>query len=321
MTQQAAAVATHGISHVGYRHEAFLWAGKDAFLEGTVPFVADAAATHEPVMVALIRPRLEWVRSALGAAHASRVTFVDMGDVGHNPARIIPAWRRFIEDNGDGARTLRGIGEPVWAGRRPAEVTECQVHEALLNLAIGPQTPLWLRCPYEADALDADVVDEALRSHPHVVSAGEAHDSTSFGGLAHIRDAFELPLAQPAAVSDDLEFTVTDLSALRSRVHRRAVAILDPERAEDLVLAVHEVAANSVDHAGGTGRLRIWREPGAFVCEIRDRGRIQDALVGRRTPTVDQPRGRGLWLANQLCDLVQIRSAADGTIVRISSWL
>jgi anti-sigma regulatory factor (Ser/Thr protein kinase) len=27
--------------------------------------------------------------------------------------------------------------------------------------------------------------------------------------------------------------------------------------------------------------------------------------------------GRGLWLANQLCDLVQIRSGARGTVVRL----
>ena len=27
--------------------------------------------------------------------------------------------------------------------------------------------------------------------------------------------------------------------------------------------------------------------------------------------------GRGVWLANQLCDLVQIRSGAAGTVVRL----
>lgn len=48
-----------------------------------------------------------------------------------------------------------------------------------------------------------------------------------------------------------------------------------------------------------------------------DEGRIEDALVGRARPKLDAPSGRGLWVANQLCDLVQLRSGADGTTVRL----
>jgi len=28
-----------------------------------------------------------------------------------------------------------------------------------------------------------------------------------------------------------------------------------------------------------------------------------------------------LWLTNQLCDMVQVRSSEDGTTVRLVSWL
>ena len=45
--------------------------------------------------------------------------------------------------------------------------TECQLHEALLNVAFGASTPLWLLCPYDLEALTADVIDEAwVRSSP-----------------------------------------------------------------------------------------------------------------------------------------------------------
>jgi len=306
----------------GYLHEAFLWSGKEEFLAGTVPFVQEAVAQGQPVLVAVIRPRIEWLRRELGGSPEG-VAFVDMAELGRNPARIIPAWRAFIDDNGGGSQPLRGIGEPVWAGRRSPEVTECQVHESLLNLAIGPTVPLRLRCPYEADALDGAVVEEARRSHPQLVERGAEHDSRRYGGMAHIRAAFELPLPEPAAGHVDVEaFGVTDLGRLRALVRQRSRDVhLDPDRVEDLVLAVHEVSANSIDHGGGGGVLRVWREPDRIVCEVRDRGRIEDALVGRRTPTGEQGRGRGLWLANQLCDLVQIRSLADGTAVRVSCWL
>ena len=314
--------AAEAEARMGYRHEAFLWQGEEGFLAGTVPFIEQAVEQSHPVLVAVIRPRIQWLRTALGGTPAG-VRFVDMAEVGRNPARIIPAWRAFIDGNGHGARPLRGIGEPVWAGRRDAEVTECQVHEALLNLAIGPTVPLWLRCPYEADALDSSVLEEAHRSHPELYEAGEHRDSDVYGGMSHIRAAFELPLPDPSSPQVDvLDFTAPDLGRLRRLVGSRArSAGLDPDSADDLVLAVHEVGANSVDHGGGGGVLRVWQEPDRLVCEVRDRGRIDDALVGRRTPTAEQGRGRGLWLANQLCDLVQIRSLPDGTAVRLSAWL
>ena len=84
---------------------------------------------------------------------------------------------------------------------------------------------------------------------------------------------------------------------------------------------MHEVAVNSVEHGGGSGDIRVWEEPGALVVELRDGRHIADPLVGRQLPSWDDAGGRGLWLANQLCDLVQIRSRPTGTVVRIYTWL
>jgi anti-sigma regulatory factor (Ser/Thr protein kinase) len=92
---------------------------------------------------------------------------------------------------------------------------------------------------------------------------------------------------------------------------------LSGSRAIDLVTAVNEVAANSIRHGGGEGELRSWRETGRLLVQIGDRGQITDPLAGRIRPAVEQLGGRGLWLANQLCDLVQIRSGSDGTVVRL----
>ena len=54
-----------------------------------------------------------------------------------------------------------------------------------------------------------------------------------------------------------------------------------------------------------------------MLCEISDRGRFDEPLAGRVRPAPDQPDGRGLWLVNQLCDLVQIRSSPAGNVVRL----
>jgi anti-sigma regulatory factor (Ser/Thr protein kinase) len=72
-----------------------------------------------------------------------------------------------------------------------------------------------------------------------------------------------------------------------------------------------------VRHGGGRGTLRAWQERGVLICEVRDRGRFDDPLAGRRRPRDAQVDGYGLWLANQVCDLVQVRSQADGSAIRV----
>lgn len=108
------------------------------------------------------------------------------------------------------------------------------------------------------------------------------------------------------------------LADARYLVYARAAdAGLSTDRTNDLVLAVHEILTNSVRHGGGAGVLRIWQDEGSLVCEVEDGGAIADPLADRRKPDPNEPGRRGLWMANQLCDLVQIRVRAAGTVVRL----
>ncbi len=88
-------------------------------------------------------------------------------------------------------------------------------------------------------------------------------------------------------------------------------------RANDLVLAVSEVAANTLRHTQSAGTLTIWREAGELVCEIQDEGTITDPLAGQRRPGPDATGGHGLWLVYQVCDLVELRSDESGTTIRM----
>jgi anti-sigma regulatory factor (Ser/Thr protein kinase) len=116
----------------------------------------------------------------------------------------------------------------------------------------------------------------------------------------------------------EFSFGCDGLHELRGLVAgESAAAGLSPARATDLVLAASELAANSVRHGGGAGTSRCWREPGTLVVEVSDAGRIEEPLVGRLRPAPTQEGGRGLWMANQVCDLVRIRSGETGTAVRL----
>jgi anti-sigma regulatory factor (Ser/Thr protein kinase) len=297
-----------------FHHEAIFYGGDEEYLAATLPEIATTLAGGGTVLAAVADTKQQLLRGALGG-DADRVRFTDMERLGRNPACIIPAWHDFLR--AAGPEPVLGIGEPVWPGRSDAELVECSRHESLLNLAFDCGRDWRLLCPYDAAALDADVLDEAFRNHPHVRMHGRSHSSADYRGHAAIlrwEDRLPAPARRPA----ELTFTEPDLPLLRSFVDERArSAGFDPARVPDLVLAVNELATNSLRHAGGHGVLRTWEENGSFLCEVRDEGRIGDPLVGRDRPHDLRGGGRGLWIVNHLCDLVQVRSSRAGNVIRL----
>ena len=131
------------------------------------------------------------------------------------------------------------------------------------------------------------------------------------------RPAGDGPLPPPAPGAMSYAYT-TDLAAVRAVVYRYArQAGLTESRAIDLVLAVSEVAANTVRHAKSPGSLKIWYDTEEIVCQIQDQGTITDPLAGRRQPSLEAMGGHGLWIVNQVCDEVEMRSDETGTTIRL----
>lgn len=302
-------------SQGSFRHEAFFYAGEHQFVQGTAAFIRAAARADEPILVVVSSRKIDLLREQLDD-DAAEVRFADMKDLGLNPARIIPAWAEFVHEHG--ARPMRGIGEPIWAERSPAELVECQRHESLLNVAFAGVDDFTLLCPYDTAALGQDVVDEACHSHPFLRRDGSESVSQEYLGLDALARPFSVPLPDAPASSIDLVFQAGSLMGLRALVVREAThAGIGTSRAADIVTAVNELASNSLRHASGWGVLKVWHTPDAFMCEVSDDGHIDDPLVGRTRPELDDASGRGLWMVNQLCELVQVRTTPTGTTVRM----
>lgn len=300
-----------------FRHEALLYAGPSDFVSGTTPFITDGLQAGEPVLVVESPEKIELLRNAL-RSHADSVMFADMAEVGANPARIIPAWHDFVQRHGANGNRLRGIGEPIWNGRPDDELVECQRHEALLNVAFGKGQPWWLLCPYDTSQLDGGVIKEALRSHEYVMEDGATRLSPEFAGLDACGAPLSVPLVDPVTGLRELAFDAEALFDLRREATRFAVTEgLSANRAKLFVTAINEVATNSILHGGGAGTLRLWREGNKLIAEVRDFGRYSEPLADRRQPGPRPNDPRGLWVANQVCDLVQIRSVPDGTVFRL----
>ena len=299
----------------GYRHEALLYSGMAEFLTAATPFIRRAVQAGDPVLVVVTGSKTDALRRELGA-ETPGVRFADMAKVGGNPGRIIAALLDFANAHA-GAPQLWGITEPVYPGRSPAELAECQLHEALLNVTFDASTPFRLLCPYDLAALAGDVIDEAHRTHPFVVH-GEERQASSIFRPVDLTDPFARPLPARPADAAYMALQPGRLDRLRAFVAQHAWrAGLGQESGLAIVRAVNEVATNSIQHDAGNGELRVWSDNHSLMCEVSDHSHITSPLAGRVPPAPAAAPGTGLWLANQLCDLVQIYSYPGGTAIRL----
>jgi anti-sigma regulatory factor (Ser/Thr protein kinase) len=296
-----------------FRHVGFFYRTAEEYATTVAAFLGDGVAAGEPTFAAVPESQLSLVADALGA-DARRVEFADMTEMGRNPAWIIPRVQAFVGLHS--GQHVRYVGEPIWASRSPAELREATRHEALINLAFAGADAEIL-CPYDTARLSQAVVTDARQTHPLLLSGGGAGTSAEYAGPFGLPSSCSGPL--PARPDSAMIHTYrSDLSQVRALVLKSArEAGLSDERAGDLVLAVSEVAANTLRHTPSSGTLAIWHNPDEIVCEIHDHGVITDPLAGRRRPAPDALGGHGLWLVHQVCDLVELRSDNAGTTVRM----
>jgi anti-sigma regulatory factor (Ser/Thr protein kinase) len=290
------------------RHAALFYRGRPEYTDRIAAFLRTGLDQGEPALIALPGDRNRMIAASVEGA-PGEVAFTDMAELGRNPARIIPEVRSFA-DKHPGQR-VRFVGEPIWPGRGPAEICEAARHEALLSLAFSPAEATIL-CPYDASGLADCVLADARRTHQEPAASG----ATATTWRDNLPAECDRPLGLPPTGAEALAYD-TDLAPARRLVERHARhAGLTEERTVDLVLAANEIAANTISHTAGGGVLHVWHTGEEILCQVYDGGRIADPLAGRIRHGPDD-RGHGLWLVNQVCDLVELRSGEDGTTVRM----
>jgi anti-sigma regulatory factor (Ser/Thr protein kinase) len=291
-----------GAALAPFAHIALFYRTASEYAQEVGEFIRAGLVAGEAVMVAVPRPRALLLREELGA-YAADVTFADITTVGRNPGRILSAMQAFAQ--GHGRQAVRYAGEPGWRSRTAAEWHEVARHEVLVNVAFAGQ-PTKALCPYDAGALGPDVLAEAERNHPELLQAGHVRENEGFAGVG---------TPQP----DEAVLTYRDdPRSARTFVRDRAKAAgLREPRLTDLVIAVGELAANTLRHTDGTGSVRVWVSGTEVICDVRDSGYLGDVLAGRLLPAADAGRGHGLWVVQQVCDLVEIRTNKSGTTFRL----
>lgn len=292
----------------GLVHLALFYASGQQYREEVVSFIRDGLSNGEPVLAAVPGDQVQVLREVLGG-RGRDVVFADMAVLGRNPARIIPAVGAFMDQHP--GRRIRCVEEPAWAGRTGEEAREIIRHEALVNQVFTGMAATVL-CLYDSQRLAASVIGEAGGMHPYLLAEGQGQPNRTYFGPG-VPPSCESPLPAPPATAQAFEY-YSDLRQLRHWVTRQASAAgLSPDRIADLVIAVSELAANTLHHTAAAGTARIWHTDDEILCQIHDQGEITDPLAGRRPGA----HGHGLWVVNQLCDLTEIRSGPGGTTIRV----
>lgn len=296
-----------------FHHGALAYGSDAEASDGTTSFISEALERHQPVLVALSSEKGAAVRDVLGA-DAGLVDFRDMTALGRNPASIIPGVLHPFVHEHPGQRSAI-VSESMWPGRSPAAYTACVEHEALVNLAFAGQA-VDILCRFDLRSLPEQALRDITRTHPLLRTGETSQVNASYEDPVHVlQSAGALEPTTPRG-AQALRFT----EAAQARHFAQewgAAHALTPDRITDVLIAVSELAGNSIAYAGGSGTLLCWQTNSSLIYEVRDSGRISDVLAGRVPPAWDEESGRGLLVANLLSDLLQVTSGPSGTVVRM----
>lgn len=295
-------------------HAAAYHSSRTDLLAQLVPIVEHALVRDERVALALQPDTEAALRTELGAGAPLHV-LAPPAEAGSGQTVALQRGRELRELTRDGPVTVLTEHLSELDGPDGSFWTEL---DAAVNVALA-ELPVRLTCFFPELPLHQSVLDGAAENHPYVLVRGGLHPNPRHRAPREVLT--EHPVTPPLllGVPDvTVSFRSWQLQDVRRAVRRLAGAAgFTDDRTEDVVLAVNEVATNAVEHSGPAAELHVWATGGGLVCEVHDTGVLADPLPGMASPHPSEPRGRGLWIARQLCDLLHVWSDDHGTHVRV----
>ncbi|TKJ27419.1 sensor histidine kinase [Blastococcus sp. CCUG 61487] len=314
---------SHGTVSPVRPHAAAVVGSDEELLAAALPFLEAGLAAGDLTVLACPPEAAALIRSGLGARAGAvedhpRIALLDT----RAPDALTVTRRLLDRARSSSSGWARVVGQ-VQFGSRPCDWREGERYEAAANILLADQ-PLAALCLYDTRVLPPEVVDNAAATHPEVVVGGRRQPSPGFGDPAEFLRL--LPVPREPFEDGAPVLAVADAVSLADLRHRLGAALAahvpDRDLADDLHLAVSEVAANAFRHGRPPVSARLWVGTGHLVCEIGDHGSGYTDPVAGFQPAhgPDLARGgMGLWLARKLFDHVDLMAGNGGLTVRLST--
>jgi anti-sigma regulatory factor (Ser/Thr protein kinase) len=309
--------ATRGAETVRLSHVAGFYDAHASLTAQIESVITAAGARGEPVALGVRPITEEALRHLLGdAVELIPLAQPECPDLSSGQTVASRRARQLRTLTEGGARPVTAVVEHIsrFDGADGGFWTEL---DAAMNVALS-ELPVSVTCFFPELPLHQQIIEGARLNHEQLLVDGELRDNPEHCPPREV--LARLPASPPTVLGPPdltLRFGAWQLHEMRAEVQR---ALLDAgcelDHAEDVVLAVNEVATNAVEHGASEAEMYLWTSD-ELICEVHDRGELRDPLPGLQAPHPSDPKGRGIWIARQLCDLLHVWGDASGTHVRM----
>jgi anti-sigma regulatory factor (Ser/Thr protein kinase) len=302
---------TGGWDGTAFAHEGFAFSSDRELLDRVLPFVGEGLTRGEPVLVVAGERVRSLMARELGPDVHRLATFAAAETWWRGGHSTLHAYDRDLRALRASAPSWRLAAEPLWLADEGGR--EWSRFEAVANRCYADM-PYYSLCLHDRQRLPASVLDAVARTHPLTWGRGAPVPSPAYEQperfLRSVQPAWregrgDVPVAAVQSAAEARRFLSEQLPGGWGL------------RAEDVVLAVHELVTNAL-RVSAAVQVAAWDDAGLLVVEVCDQGPgLPDQTAGYVPPGDGVYESRGMWLAWSLADDAAVVSRSTGTAIQL----
>jgi anti-sigma regulatory factor (Ser/Thr protein kinase) len=298
-----------------FAHVAALYASDEQLRGLLLPYLDEGLRRQEHILAVISEDARRVLHDALGDA-ANRVQWGSTGVSYDRLGQMFEGFTGYLAQQFRAGVPTRVIGE-FDSGSSPDRVSQYLRYESMANEVYAPYG-YPVVCLWDQRRYPPDVLDHVRAVHPQLLDTRGPITNADYRMPI---DYLTRDQRSPAAPVD-LDLVVhlgsaDDLGPLRRRLRSwGANCGLADQDTDDIVIAVDEIATNALEHGQPPACVRGWTTPDALFIQVDDQGRTCiPASTGYHRPSTDARRGRGIWIARHLADVLTTHTGDTGTTV------
>ena len=299
-----------------FAHVAALYASDEQLRDLLLPYLDEGLRRGENIFAVVSDNARRVLQDALGDA-ADRVQWGG-GSVSYDHlGQMFEGFAGYLAQQYRAGVPTRLIGE-FDSDSSPDRVSQYLRYEAMANEVYAPYG-YPVVCLWDQRRYPTGVLAQVRAVHPQLLNTNAPITNAEYRTpVDYLTGEQRLPAETPP--DPDLVMhlhSADDLGVLRRRLRSwGATCGLDEQDVDDIVIAVDEIATNALEHGQPPARVRGWTDSEALIIQVADQGRTSiPATTGYHRPGTDALRGRGVWIARQLADVLTTHTGPTGTAV------
>ncbi|MBA2472084.1 MAG: hypothetical protein DLM61_10365 [Pseudonocardiales bacterium] len=299
-----------------FAHVAVLYASDEQLCDLLLPYLDEGLRRQENILAVISQAARRVLHDALGDA-ADRVQWGSAGVSYDRLGQMFEGFTGYLAQQFRAGVPTRVIGE-FDSNSSPDRVSQYLRYESMANEIYAPYG-YPVVCLWDQRRYPPDVLDHVRAVHPQLLDTSGPITNAEY----HMPiDYLTRERSSPAAAPVDLDLVVhlgsaDDLGVLRRRLRSwgATCGLAEPDT-DDIVIAVDEIATNALEHGQPPACVRGWTTPDALFVQVDDQGRTCiPVTTGYHRPSTDARRGRGIWIARHLADVLTTHTGHTGTTV------